>query len=170
VNAVAELLGQAAAELRRDGGPASLQAVAARVERLVRLLRRAGEAHGVPLPTEVLAGISTCTSWAAHLADRAKAARTPPTRAPADGARVVGMLLDQATTELAGDAATVTVLAAGASKLADLLATARQVAQERRVRPPAELAGMIHGLNAWALYLAASSHGVGDAAGPSGGQ
>jgi len=157
VNAVAELFGQVATELRRSAGLDGLQVSAAKVAWLVGLLRHAGDAHGVPLPAEVVAGIDGCARWAVHLAEIA-----PPSRIPGDGALVVGTLLDQAAKEL-GDSATMEALTVGAGRLADLLATVRQVAEVSRVRLPGELAGMIQGLNTWALDLAASWHGLGGA-------
>jgi len=55
----------------------------------------------------------------------------------------------------------VAVLTSAASRLADLLAAARHVAEAIRLRVPGELAGMVQGLNAWALYLAAAPQGLG---------
>jgi len=150
--AVTELLSQAAAELRCGIGVDRIQVMAAKVGWLLSLLRRAGDTHGVALPPEVVAGIDGCAQWEVRLAETGRSSPTP-----SDAAVAMGTLLDQAAKEL-DETATVAVLAASAAKLADLLATARQVAAAGRLPVPRELGGVIQGLNTWALRLAASWH------------
>ncbi len=125
------MLRHAADELRSGTDFDGLRITATKVATLVRLLRRAGDGRGVPLPCEVTVGIDGCDRWAASLAEF-----SPPSWLPSNLALVLGTLLDQVI-----------------SGLADLLIAIRQAAAASRVAPPPEFDRMIQGLATWTLDL-----------------
>lgn len=145
-----DLLHHAADELRSGTDFDGLRITATKVASLVSLLRRAGDTHDVPLPSEVAVGIDGCNQWAATLA-----ACSPPPWLPSNSALVLGTLLDQVAGELgkATAAASVELLIAAVTGLSDLLSAVRHAAEASRVAPPAELDGMLQGLSAWRLDL-----------------
>jgi hypothetical protein len=149
VSALAELLDQAADELRHRPSVEDLRVAADKLAGIVALLRRAGDAHGVPVGPDVLTGLDALQAWPWRLPDRP----APPSR-PGDRALVLATLLDHAARELGGTAAAETV-ALGAGKTAELLAVWRAAAQRQHLPGPAQLDGLIRGLGAFALGLAA---------------
>jgi len=146
------LLRHAADELRSGTDFDGLRITAVKIASLIRLLRRAGDSHAVPLPSNVTAGIDGCNRWAASLAEL-----SPPSWLPSNLALVLGTLLDQVISELGRAAAVerVELLTATATGLSELLIAMRQAADASRVPPPPELDGMLQGLGAWTLALAA---------------
>ncbi len=144
------LLRHAADELRSGTDFDGLRITATKVATLVRLLRRAGDGRGVPLPCEVTVGIDGCDRWAASLAEF-----SPPSWLPSNLALVLGTLLDQVISELAKATVVekVEMLIATATGLADLLIAIRQAAAASRVAPPPEFDRMIQGLATWTLDL-----------------
>jgi hypothetical protein len=146
-HSIAELLDQATAEVRHGLIMEDLAVTADKLAVTLWRLRRAGDAHGVPVGADVLNGPDAVQAWPWLLSDRAV-----PSPLAGDHQPVLARLLDHAAHQL-DDGATAEVVALGAAKLAGLLVVVHASTRTRGIPTPGRLDELIRGLGAFALAL-----------------